>query len=240
MNKGRKIELIFITIFTALAILSYVLLEISNNWLIFYFAGIIILLLMPGILFIYLIPNAFPFFTGTTHSPISNLLLVIIPYLINIALVFFIGYIARLNNEGKKRKVKISVGTFTIIIAAIILGSFFIESSENVDSCSTYTVDWDKNQCLIRIAIRKDDLSICNLITKESQSISNKTSQNECYTGIAGKRHDISVCDKIDRTFEVLRCYSRVAIYNNDRSICDLIPDDSYATKELKRQCKNW
>lgn len=129
------------------------------------------------------------------------------------------------------------------IIIVLVIGGYFVyqkisKTPSITDSKTPSIADCDKkkygerNTCYADIAVKKDDLSICDKYlsnVSEMDEFSKSpmiVGKNYCYLWIAIKRNDILVCDKMPETFAKSTCYDHMAHFKKDVSICDKIQDE--------------
>ena len=87
--------------------------------------------------------------------------------------------------------------------------------TSDVNYCEKINEESVKPYCYKDVAVKKNDLSICDKI--ESNDNSNK---DECYMRIAIKREDNSLCDELKGEFRG-QCYNQISLQEADFSFCE-------------------
>ena len=96
-----------------------------------------------------------------------------------------------------------------------------IENPEDLAICEKIQNTEDKELCYRRVAVKKKDPSICDLIQRDPNPIKEK-----CFMDVAIEKKDVSICNKNQVQIWKNLCFTGVAIAKKDSSICDLISDE--------------
>ena len=88
----------------------------------------------------------------------------------------------------------------------------------------------DKNDCLMDLAIKMDNLDVC-------QDLEYEYMVEDCVSKIAIQRNDEKLCKTLSRKDSKRNCLMGIAIKRGDIEMCKMIPDDPYRVISYKDSC---
>lgn len=199
---------------------------------------------------ILLIPPLISFFSGLIHNdivsgdPASDLLyfiyslikLIIICVIEIIILFIFKIFLSRKLDDYKLVLIICAItflllyivggfNDFLFVTARSLKNFIFCYVINNKFSHPLFSQMDVKNECILSVAIKKGDASICEKKVEEAV-------RENCYKGVAITKKDPNLCEKINNIENRDWCYAGVAIRTKKLDICEKI-----SNQDIKKFC---
>jgi hypothetical protein len=165
--------------------------------------------------------------------------------------------------EGAPMKIKTALlGLVTCAMAGAVIGCILSPQEqpseievENVEECAGLSDPCDQADCVGRIAVATNDMSLCNTFSTTEEycpyfacvdyvagetkdvdlcgDVAIKQLDEWCVGTVAGESGDVALCEQISATNEMDHCLYEVARATGDTSLCDRISFDYWKDRCL-------